>query len=102
MHKACSVVCTTAGAGVWVEDRVVFCYVVCRWYAMDHATRQHGVKKRAGTCHMLPKQRGDLSCAPHLRRMKCVPMPRGAASEVACARQSEVSFHSDDGGADMG
>ena len=23
----------------------------------------HGVKKRAGTCHMLPKQRGELSCA---------------------------------------
>ena len=59
---------------------------------MDHATRQHGVKKRAGTCHMLPKQRGDLSCAPHLRRMKCVPMPRGAASEVACGRLSEVSI----------
>ena len=51
MHKACTIVCTTAGTGVWVDDRVVFCYVVCRWYAIDHATRQHVVKKRAhATC----------------------------------------------------
>ena len=135
--------CVHHCGSVWL-DMVVYCYyVVCRWYAIDHATRQHGVKKRAGTCHMLPKQRGELSCADpggvmrvahrgrmrsirrtecvfvvaaccqepqtepvrhaqasvafgasyaHLRRMKCVPMPRGEASEVAYGRISEVSI----------
>ena len=42
-------------------------------------------------------RRGQASIAfgasyAHLRRIKCVPMPRGAASEVACGALCEVSI----------
>ena len=36
--------------------------------------------------------RGPRRGHARLRRMKRVPMPRGAASEVACGRLSEVSI----------
>ena len=51
------------------------------WY-MPHAPQKKGR-------HVM---RGPRRGHARLRRMKRVPMPRGAASEVACGRLSEVSI----------
>ena len=142
MHKAC----TTAGAGVWVDNKggvLLCCVQLVRSY---HVTRQHVLKGKRRHMPHAPKKKGnsptghrsiwDTDCfivaiyrilpthrwnarpisrearrsgswlylakrgvqasvafgASHaiIRRIYCEPMPRGAASEVACGRISQM------------